>query len=71
MLRALTMRELLAVLAHEFSQITDDDTSRMQLADTISRFTRIMSQISIAIMVIRVPIVLIGEVRHYFQACCC
>ena len=67
----LTMRELLAVLAHDFSQIANNDTCRMQLANTISRFTRIMSLIGIAIVVIRVPIVLIGEVRPYFQACCC
>ena len=67
MLRALMMRELLAVLAHEVSHIANNDIWVMQLADTISRFTRIMSLIGIAMAVISVPIVLIGEVRLPFS----
>ena len=58
MLRVLTLRELLAVLAHEVSHIANNDIWVMQLADTISRFTRIMCVIGIAMAVISVPIVL-------------
>ena len=66
MLRALTLRELLTVLAHEVSHIANNDIWVMQLADTISRFTRISSLIGIAMAVISVPILLIGEVRLPF-----
>lgn len=61
MLRVLTLRELLAVLAHEVSHIANNDIWVMQLADTISRFTRIMSIVGIAMAVVSLPLALIGE----------
>tara|TARA_Y100001968_G_scaffold230435_1_gene213316 strand:+ start:48 stop:506 length:459 start_codon:yes stop_codon:yes gene_type:complete len=67
MLCALAMLELLAVLAHEVSHIANNDIWVMQLADMISRFTRIMSLIGIAMVVISVPIVLVGELRPPFS----
>ncbi len=58
MVRALMMRVLLAVLPHEVSHIANNDTWGMQLANTISRFTRILSLVGFAIVVISLPIVL-------------
>mgnify|MGYP001375307863 CR=1 FL=1 len=63
---ALTMYDLLAVLAHEVSHIAKNYIWVMQLADTISRFTQIMSLFGIAMAVISAPILLIGEGRLPF-----
>jgi heat shock protein HtpX len=47
LVRALTARELTGVLAHEVSHIRNDDLKVMALADTVSRFTSLMSTIGI------------------------
>lgn len=47
LVRALTARELTGVLAHEISHIRNEDLKVMALADTVSRFTSLMSTIGI------------------------
>ncbi|PSH63879.1 peptidase M48 Ste24p [Phyllobacterium brassicacearum] len=47
LIRALTARELTGVLAHEISHIRNEDLKVMALADTVSRFTSLMSTIGI------------------------
>lgn len=47
LIRALTARELTGVLAHEISHIRNEDLRVMALADTVSRFTSLMSTIGI------------------------
>ncbi|HPQ52967.1 MAG TPA: zinc metalloprotease HtpX [Spirochaetota bacterium] len=59
LLRALTWRELTAVLAHEVSHIQSGDLRIMGLADTISRFTNVLSHIGIIMILIFLPIMLL------------
>ncbi len=47
LIRSLTARELTGVLAHEMSHIRNEDLKVMALADTVSRFTSLMSTIGI------------------------
>ncbi|MRG54667.1 M48 family metalloprotease [Phyllobacterium sp. SYP-B3895] len=47
LVRTLTARELTGVLAHEISHIRNEDLRVMALADTVSRFTSLMSTIGI------------------------
>ena len=47
LIRALTARELTGVLAHEISHIHNEDLKVMALADTVSRFTSLMSTVGI------------------------
>ena len=47
LIRALTARELTGVLAHEISHIRNEDLKVMALADTVSRFTSLMSTVGI------------------------
>jgi heat shock protein HtpX len=50
LLRALSLRELAGVLAHEVSHIAHDDLKVMALADMVSRFTSFMSTVGIALL---------------------
>jgi len=61
MLRYLTLRETVAVIAHEISHIAGNDLWVMQLADTISRMTRMMSFVGIAIGLVSLPLMLLGR----------
>lgn len=60
LLRALTLRELTGVLAHELSHIRNNDLWIMSLADTISRLTVFMSYAGMALLVFGLPFWLIG-----------
>ena len=61
MLRYLTLRETVAVIAHEISHIAGNDLWVMQLADTISRMTRMMSFVGVAIGLVSLPLMLLGR----------
>lgn len=63
MLRGLSLREIVAVLAHEIAHISHNDLGIMQLADTVSRMTRIMAFVGLAIVVVSIPSALFGEGR--------
>lgn len=60
LLRALTPRELVGVLAHEISHINHHDTRVMGLADVVSRLTGTLSQIGQVLLLLQIPAVLIG-----------
>lgn len=60
-LRTLSVRELAAVLAHEISHIRNNDLGIMTLADSISRFTGVMSFIGQFLLILNLPLILMGE----------
>jgi heat shock protein HtpX len=63
LLRALTWREITAVLAHEVSHIQSGDLRIMGLADTLSRFTHVLSNMGVLMMLIYLPLlVLTGSI---------
>jgi heat shock protein HtpX len=63
MLRRLSLREIVAVLAHEIAHIAHNDLGIMQLADTVSRMTRVMAFVGLAIAVVSIPSTLFGDGR--------
>lgn len=66
LLRHLTMREISGVIAHEISHISNGDLAIMQLADAISRITRLMSYIGIAIGLVSLPLAILGRMELPF-----
>ena len=60
MFARLSLRELVAVLAHEVAHIANNDLWVMQLADTVSRLTRLMAAAGIAVAVVALPLTLLG-----------
>jgi len=60
MLRALTLRELAGVLAHEISHLRNRDTWVMGLADAMNRLTRMLSFVGLFLLLISVPWMLMG-----------
>jgi len=60
MLRALTLRELAGVLAHEISHLRNRDTWVMGLADAMNRLTRVLSFVGLFLLLISVPWMLMG-----------
>ncbi len=61
-LRSLDMRELAGVLAHEISHIRNNDLWIMQLADTMSRFTSLLSYFGQLLLILNLPLLLVGRV---------
>lgn len=61
MLRSLSLREIVAVLAHEIAHIAHNDLDIMQLADTVSRMTRLMAFVGLAVAVVSIPAALFGD----------
>lgn len=61
LLRTLTFRELAGVLAHEISHIRNNDLWIMQLADTMSRFTSLLSWLGQFLLILNVPLMLAGR----------
>lgn len=55
MLRDLSFREIVAVLAHEIAHIAHNDLGIMQLADTVSHMTRLMAFVGLAVAVLDFP----------------
>lgn len=61
MLRNMTPRELAGVLAHEISHVRNHDLWVMNLADTITRLTSIMSVFGMFLLIFMLPLVLFGQ----------
>ena len=55
LLRALSLRELAGVLAHEISHIRNNDLVVMSLADVIAQLTRIMAMGGMLLLLITLP----------------
>lgn len=60
LLRALNMRELTGVLAHELSHIRNNDMHVMGLADLFSRVTSALSTTGQLLLLINLPMMLVG-----------
>ncbi len=60
LLRAMTLRELIAILAHEISHIRHNDIWVMGLADVMSRMTRSMSFLGLFFLILNLPFALAG-----------
>jgi heat shock protein HtpX len=60
LLRAMSLRELAGVFAHELSHIRNNDLWIMSLADSISRLTVFMSYVGVLLLFLGLPIMLIG-----------
>jgi heat shock protein HtpX len=63
LLRRLTRRELVGVLAHEISHIRNNDTWVMSLADIVSRLTSLLSLSGQFLLIISLPMLLLGNYR--------
>jgi heat shock protein HtpX len=61
LLRRLSMRETVAVLAHEVAHIRNNDLKIMALADVMTRFTFILSYVAVALAVMNVLAMLVGD----------
>jgi heat shock protein HtpX len=60
LLNKLNARELAGVLAHEIAHIRHNDLWIMNLADTMSRFTHVMSLAGVFLFLFSLPVVLMG-----------
>ncbi len=62
LLRRLTIREIAGVLAHEISHVRNNDLAVMGLADVLSRLTLALYYAGLALIVVNLPGVLLGDV---------
>lgn len=60
MLTTLSGREIVGVLAHEMAHIRHNDLWVMNLADTLSRVTHLMSMAGVLLFVINLPLLFMG-----------
>lgn len=60
LLRHLTGRELVGILAHEISHIRSDDLWIMSLSDTVGRLTHLLAHLGLLALVLTVPAMLGG-----------
>lgn len=68
LLRQLTTRELLGVLAHETSHIASNDLWVMGLADMFSRTTSMLSLLGQFLLLLNLPLILFAEVSINWPA---
>ncbi|MFV0295131.1 MAG: zinc metalloprotease HtpX [Hyphomicrobiaceae bacterium] len=61
LLRRLDLKELAGVLAHEISHIRNNDTMVMGIADSLTRFTQILSYIGMFLALVSLPAALLGH----------
>ena len=61
LLRLLTQRELVGVLAHELSHIVNRDTWLMSFADVTSRITRALSMLGQLLLLLNLPLYLLDQ----------
>ncbi|NYZ14181.1 M48 family metalloprotease [Azospirillum sp. RWY-5-1] len=59
LLRALTLRELAGVMAHEISHIRNNDLFVMGLADTMASLTRLLSVLGAVLLMVNLPLLLL------------
>jgi heat shock protein HtpX len=62
LLRNMDTRELAGVLAHEMSHIRSNDVWVMNLADILSRATRLLSLLGQLLLMLNLPLLLVGAV---------
>ncbi|MGM0560901.1 MAG: zinc metalloprotease HtpX [Pseudomonadota bacterium] len=58
MLRTLSPREIVAVMAHEISHLANNDLWIMNLADSLSRLTTLLSYLGIFLLALNLPLLL-------------
>jgi len=61
LLRRLTMREIAGVLGHEIGHIRSNDLEIMGLADLMTRFAQVLSYVGVALALVNIVALLIGE----------
>jgi heat shock protein HtpX len=64
LLRALSSRELTAVMAHEISHLKNNDLWTMNVAATFSRMTSILSAVGQLLLILNLPLILLSG--HHF-----
>ena len=62
LLRVLSSREIVAVLAHEISHVRSNDIWVMGLADMFSRMTSLLSMFGLLLLFVSLPLVMLAEV---------
>lgn len=60
LLRSLSPREMVGVLAHEVSHVAHNDMRVMMLADTVSRLTAVLSFAGQLLLLVSLPLALLG-----------
>ena len=60
LLRALSLREITGVLAHELSHVRHNDMWIMGLASVVNRLTRTMSFLGVLLLVLNLPLIMTG-----------
>ena len=68
LLRRLSSRELVGVLAHEVSHIRADDVRIMNLSDTVGRLTHGLAYLGLLPLVFAVPMMVTGTTRPLWVA---
>ena len=63
LLRAMTLRELIGILAHEISHIRNNDVWVMGLADVLSRLTRSLSFLGVLLLILNLSLALAGRAQ--------
>lgn len=66
LLRRLSPRELAGVLAHEIAHITNEDLRVMGLADSVSRFTSLLTLMGQVAILLNLPALLVGAAEVYW-----
>ncbi|HVL84342.1 MAG TPA: zinc metalloprotease HtpX [Pseudonocardia sp.] len=61
LLRRLTRRELVGVLAHEISHVRSGDLQIMTLSDTVGRITHVLAYAGVLVVLLTLPVTLGGE----------
>ena len=61
LVRALSLRELAGVLAHEISHIRNNDLAVMGLADTVANLTRLMSLFGMVLLILNLPLLMMQQ----------
>jgi len=68
LLRTLSLRELIGVLAHEVSHIRNNDMKVMGLADIVSRLTGLLSTVGQVLLFVNLPLLLTGMATFSWAA---
>jgi heat shock protein HtpX len=66
LLRLLSPREVVAVLAHELSHLERRDLGILRIAEVVQRVTRTMSLVGLVFLLLSLPLALLGDVEVPF-----